>query len=169
MVQEYGIIDIHQNPIDAKKYINNTKYDLIIIDIDMNEMSGFEFAKLVKDSFLNFLTPIVFTSNVSDSETIVKCYKYESASFIKRPFTPIVAKTQFYNILKTEALKHSIEREKENFIATLTHDLKSPINAENLIVCMGCKQGRAGSLRPGGQVQSSGPLHHLISSPSMKP
>lgn len=130
LVQEYGIVDIHQNPVDAQKHINNTKYDLIIVDIDMNEMSGFEFAKLVKDSFLNFLTPIVFTSNVSDSETIVRCYKYESASFIKRPFTPIIAKTQFYNILKTEALKHSIEREKENFIATLTHDLKSPINAE---------------------------------------
>ena len=130
LVKEYGSIDIQQNPLEAKKYLNNTKYDLIIVDIDMNEMTGFEFAKLIKESFLNFLTPILFTSNNFDSEKIVKCYKYESASFIKRPFIPIVTQTQIFNILKTEALKHSIERVKENFIATLTHDLKSPINAE---------------------------------------
>ena len=49
---------------------------------------------------------------------------------MNRPLIPMIARTQILNILKTEALKNSIEKEKEHFVATLTHDLKSPINAE---------------------------------------
>ena len=130
LIQEFGKIEFNQNPIEAVNNLNNTKYDLIIVDVCMNEMTGFQFAHHIKQSHLNLMTPIMFVSAVSDAQTIINCYKYESASFMNRPFNPIIAKTQIYNILKTEALKHSIEKEKEQFIATLTHDLKSPINAE---------------------------------------
>lgn len=130
LISEFGSIDCFLNPIDAIENVFNTKYDLIIIDVDMNEMSGFDFAKKIKQNYLNIMTPILFISSETNAQIIINCYKYESASFINRPFNPIIVKTQIYNILKTEALKHSIEKEKEQFIATLTHDLKSPINAE---------------------------------------
>ena len=51
-------------------------------------------------------------------------------SYIEKPFHPNIVKSQIYNLLKTEENKISLEKEKENFVATLTHDLKSPINAE---------------------------------------
>lgn len=130
LIKGFGNVNSCLSPLDAKELLYTTKYDLIILEINLKEMSGFDFAKIIKQSFLNFLTPILFISANSDAETIVNCYKYESASFINRPFEPLIARTQIYNILKTEALKHSIEKEKESFIATLTHDLKSPINAE---------------------------------------
>lgn len=130
LITEFGDIEFSQNPLEAINKINSTRYDLIIVEICMQEMSGYQFAEKIKQSYLNIMTPIMFISAVSDAQTIINCYKYESASFINRPFNPIIAKTQIYNILKTEALKNSIEKEKEQFIATLTHDLKSPINAE---------------------------------------
>ena len=130
LIEEFGNIEFSQNPIEAVKTLNTIKYDLIIVEICMQGMSGYQFAEKIKQSYLNLMTPIMFISSISDAQTIINCYKYESASFINRPFNPIITKTQIYNILKTEALKYSIEKEKEQFIATLTHDLKSPINAE---------------------------------------
>ena len=130
LISTYGKVDYQQNPITAIINIEHTKYDLIIIEIQMKEMSGFDFAQKIKQSHLNITTPILFLSSGSDTETIINCYKYEGASYINRPFNPNIAQIQIHSILKTEALKHSIEKEKEQFIATLTHDLKSPINAE---------------------------------------
>lgn len=130
LINEFGNIEYSQNPVDAVGLINSKKYDLIIVDVCMQEISGFQFAEKIKQSNVNLITPIMFTSTISDAQTIINCYKYESAFFTNRPFNPVITKIQIHNILKTEALKCSIEQEKELFIATLTHDLKSPINAE---------------------------------------
>lgn len=130
LIEKFSTVEFFQNPIDALNEIELKKYDLIILDVNMQELSGFQFVEKIRKGYLNMMTPILFLSSITDSETIVKCYKYESASFMNRPLIPMIAKTQILNILKTEALKTSIDKEKENFVATLTHDLKSPINAE---------------------------------------
>lgn len=130
LIEEFSNVEFYQNPIDALNGIELKKYDLIILDVNMQELSGFKFVEKIRLGYQNLMTPILFLSSVTDSETIVKCYNFESASFMNRPLIPIIAKTQILNILKTEALKTSIDKEKENFVATLTHDLKSPINAE---------------------------------------
>ena len=96
----------------------------------MPEISGFELAEIIKQSSLNNSTPIIFISAVSGTENILNGYNMGAYSYIEKPFHPNIVKSQIYNLLKTEENKISLEKEKENFVATLTHDLKSPINAE---------------------------------------
>lgn len=125
-------IEIHtsQNPKNCIDKIKNEKFDLFLLDILMPEMSGFELAEQIKKTKANSITPIIFISAVSGTENILNGYNIGAYSYIEKPFHPNIVKSQIYNLLKSEEDKKLIEKEKEHFVATLTHDLKSPINAE---------------------------------------
>lgn len=119
-----------QNPLDSIKLVENEKFDLLLLDILMNELSGFELAEIVKKTYLNKDSKIIFISAVSGDENVMNGYNLGAFSYIKKPFSPSLVKAQIYNILKSEEEKKEADKTKENFVATLTHDLKSPINAE---------------------------------------
>lgn len=118
------------HPMSALELIKTEKFDLFLLDILMPALSGFELAEEIKKTNINSISPIIFISAISGTENIINGYNLGACSYIEKPFNPNIVKSQIYNILKTEEEKHIIEKEKESFIATLTHDLKSPINAE---------------------------------------
>ena len=128
-----GIVSF-TNPEDAVSEINETEFDLCLLDILMPEMSGFELAEKIKKSLLNKDTPLIFISAISGDENILNGYNAGAYSYIEKPFSPRIIKAQIYNILKAKENETNKLRENDSFVATLTHDLKSPINAEILAI-----------------------------------
>ncbi len=118
------------NPIEALERIKVEKYNIFLLDILMPEMSGFELAQKISEIDINKTTPIVFISAISGDENMINGYRLGAYSYIEKPFSPGIVKAQIYNILKKEEDNNFKEKEQEQFVATLTHDLKSPINAE---------------------------------------
>ena len=118
------------NPCEAIELINKEHYNLFLLDILMPEISGFELAEIIQESELNANQPIVFISAISNHENILNGYNLGAFSYIKKPFHPNIVKAQIYNILKMQEKNIEEEKIKEHFVATLTHDLKSPISAE---------------------------------------
>lgn len=116
-------------PKDAFLILQKEKFDLILLDIMMPEMSGFELAQKIKDSTINRDSPIIFISALSDSHNKIKGYNLGSYAYIEKPFDVNVIKSQIFNVLKTQKAHEISELSKENFLATITHDLKTPINA----------------------------------------
>lgn len=131
MLNDLGIhITACTHPMSSLELIKSEKFNLFLLDILMPGISGFELAQEIKKTTINSMTPIIFISAISGTENILNGYNLGACSYIEKPFHPEIVKSQIYNILKTEEDKHEKEKEKEHFIATLTHDLKSPINAE---------------------------------------
>src|SRR5574344_1582228 len=125
-------IKIHSfsKPKEARKIAVTEKFDLILLDVMMPEMSGFELAHKMKISTINKNTPIVFISALSDSYTKIKGYNAGSFAYIEKPFDINIVKAQIFNILKKQKDIISQTAAKETFLATVAHDLKTPINAE---------------------------------------
>ncbi len=117
-------------PIEASKIVNLEKYDLFLLDIMMPEMSGFDLAKIIKNTNINVNTPIMFISALSDPENKILGYNLGSCAYIEKPFNINVVRSQIFNTLKTKMLQDAIMDKKETFLAMVTHDLKSPVNAE---------------------------------------
>ena len=131
LLSDIGVkITSHSNPLHAIESIKKEKYDLLLLDILMPEMSGFELAETIKNTETNKNTPIIFISAVSGNENIVNGYSLGAYSYIEKPFSPSVVKAQIYNVLKKDEENKALEQLNESFVASLTHDLKSPINAE---------------------------------------
>ncbi len=131
-------IDSYSNPQNALKMLGKEKYDLFLLDIMMPELSGFDFAEKIKENPEYKNTPIMFISALSDSQNKIKSYKLGSYAYVEKPFDVNVLRTQIFNLLKHTKAQEIVTSDKENFLATIVHDLKTPIragiNALNLLL-----------------------------------
>lgn len=116
-------------PKEACKAILHEKFDLFLLDVMMPDVSGFDLAKKIKESQLNQDVPIIFISALSDSNNKIKGYNLGSYNYIEKPFDVNIVKSQIFNILKTQKAQALITSNKEQFFATVAHDLKTPISA----------------------------------------
>jgi len=91
----------------ALGWINNKQFDLLLLDINMPGMSGFEVCEKIRsDPKMNKL-PIIFLSAESDRESILKGFELGGQDYITKPFDSreliVRAKTHI-------TLKHSLEK-----------------------------------------------------------
>ncbi len=116
-------------PEAAVKTLEEEKYDLFLLDILMPNISGFELANMIHDSKLNSAASIIFVTAMSDIDAKMHGYDLGACSYIEKPYNTELVKNQIYNLLKKQKQNNVLNLRKENFVAMLTHDLKSPINA----------------------------------------
>ena len=71
-----------------KAEINNKlgMIDLILLDVNMPEMNGIEVLKIVKNSRLAKIIPVVMLSSKSDDEDILRAMSSGAVDFIAKPF-----------------------------------------------------------------------------------
>lgn len=77
------IVDSTYNPLDALKKMGNNTYDLIISDIMMPKMDGFEFAKVIRDVDKNI--PILFISAKGEYEDKKLSYEIGIDDYMVKP------------------------------------------------------------------------------------
>jgi len=131
VLSNFGLdISSHLKPQEAHSVSIQEKFDLFLLDIMMPEMSGFDLAKKIKETPGNHDTPIIFISALSDSQNKITSYDLGSCAYIEKPFDISVIKSQIYNVLKNKKTKDNLTSTKDNFLATIAHDLKTPIRAE---------------------------------------
>ena len=120
----------YTSPSRVLEAIDDTRYDLILLDVIMPEMDGFQLAGEIRTSEANAQTPIVFISASSEKQDKIDGFNFGSLAYIEKPIDPQTVIAQIYGILKVRKLNNQLLLEKENFIAMLTHDLKTPIRAQ---------------------------------------
>jgi len=62
--------------------------DLIICDIEMPGMNGFDFLTQVRQRGFTRHTPVVMLSGKSESKERIKCYKLGAQDYLTKPFNP---------------------------------------------------------------------------------
>lgn len=74
--------------IEALAWLDDNLPDLIISDIQMNGIDGFEFLKTVRKRGYTRNTPIIMLSGKSESKERVKCYQLGAQDYLTKPFNP---------------------------------------------------------------------------------
>ena len=65
---------------------HSRKYDLILVDVKMPEMDGFEFVRMVKEIHPD--TPVVVISGYNTPQMRNQAFEHGAAKFVPKPFTP---------------------------------------------------------------------------------
>ncbi len=73
---------------EALAWLDNNLPDLIISDIQMAEMDGFEFLKQFRFRGYTKHTPVIMLSGKSESKERVKCYQLGAQDYLTKPFNP---------------------------------------------------------------------------------
>lgn len=83
-----------ENGVQALKMIQRIKPQLVICDIAMPEMDGYEVCQKMKDDSVTREIPIIFISAFDDPADIVKGFSYGGEDYITKPFIPEVVKAR---------------------------------------------------------------------------
>ena len=84
---EYKVIPVMKGE-QALSYLEHGECDIILLDINMPEMDGYEvFAEIRKIEKCAEI-PIIFLTSDNDAETETKCFETGAVDFIAKPFVP---------------------------------------------------------------------------------
>lgn len=86
--------------VKALEFVDRTEPQLIISDINMPEMDGFQFYQEYQTRFSHRHTPFVFLSSHSDPETIVKGLNSGADDYLQKPLHPEIIKAKVHSILQ---------------------------------------------------------------------
>ncbi len=86
------------------------KPDLILLDIVMPGMSGFEVAKQLKENIETASIPIIFLTAKHDNESIIKGFDLGAVDFVTKPFQKEELLARLKNTLQIFSLKNALNR-----------------------------------------------------------
>jgi CheY-like chemotaxis protein len=72
----------------ALEWLEGNLPDLIICDIQMPQMDGYEFLEKVRQRGYTRHTPVIMLSGAESSKDRIKCYRLGAQDFLVKPFNP---------------------------------------------------------------------------------
>ena len=118
---------------------SNKPPELILLDIRMPEMDGYEVCNQLKSNELTRHIPIIFISALDDVEDKLKGFEAGAVDYITKPFqeSEVLARVSSHiNLFRTQRelgqanIKlQALDKMKAMFIATMSHELRTPLNA----------------------------------------
>jgi two-component system, sensor histidine kinase and response regulator len=138
MLKNMGFtIIIAQSGYEAIEKVTTTSIDLVLLDISMPGMDGYEVCEQIKENPATSSIPVIFVTARDNPEDIVKGFEKGAVDYLTRPVNSAELQARVATHLELKASKDIIEQQnrelrelnasKDKFLSILAHDLKNPI------------------------------------------
>lgn len=105
----------------ALRFLENNMCDLILLDINMPEMDGFEVMRKIRQNNALDDISIIFLTADSDAETESRCLEEGADDFIAKPFVVNVMRSRIARILELSDLRKNLAVKLEERTRHITH------------------------------------------------
>ncbi len=115
---------------EAFESISEMPPDLILLDIMMPEMDGYEVCKVLKDNEQTMEIPIIFLTAKIETEDIVKAFNYGAVDYVTKPFRKeeLLARVKTHlELRRSLKAEHDLVNMKDKLFSIIGHDLRGPI------------------------------------------
>ena len=134
------------NGTEALAQVKNEKPDLVLLDVMMPDISGFDVAKQMKADPGMSDIPIIFLTALNSTADIVKGFQVGGNDFISKPFNKeelIIRVTHQISLVaakriivaQTEELRKTIMG-RDKLYSVIAHDLRSPMGSIKMVLNM---------------------------------
>ncbi|HEY4582085.1 MAG TPA: hybrid sensor histidine kinase/response regulator [Lysobacter sp.] len=123
--------------------------DLILLDMMMPGMDGFEVLQALRAHERALRAPVVFVTAAHDRDLLLRAFDAGVVDYVTKPFLPeeLLARVNAHIGLKlTRDRLERVAREREELVNLVAHDLKNPLTsvlfASDILRHNGCKPER---------------------------
>ncbi|WP_300702677.1 response regulator [Bacteroides sp.] len=146
LTNEKFAIATASNGRQALEQVDKENPDLILLDVMMPDLSGFEVAQKLKANPQTAEIPIIFLTALNSTADIVKGFQVGANDFISKPFNKEELITRVYHqislvaanrliLSRTEELRCTIAG-RDKLYSVIAHDLRSPMGSIKMVLNM---------------------------------
>ncbi|MEN9460677.1 MAG: hypothetical protein RIS84_697 [Pseudomonadota bacterium] len=98
-------VEVAENGQQALDMIRQRSYDLVLLDIIMPEMNGYQvLAELKKDQHLSHI-PVIMISALDEIDSVVRCIEMGAEDYLQKPFNQVILKAKISASLERKRLR----------------------------------------------------------------
>lgn len=116
----YKVVAVNSGK-QAYKYLDRHTPDLILLDINMPEIGGFEIMKALQAEPRWVKIPVIFLTADRSSETEVECFNVGACDFISKPFEPQIMLSRIKSTLELDGYRKDLQRRLDEKTREMEH------------------------------------------------
>ncbi|MDB5720161.1 MAG: hybrid sensor histidine kinase/response regulator, partial [Alphaproteobacteria bacterium] len=133
VLEDVGEIVEARSGEEALRHLLKGEFAVILLDVYMPEMDGYETAQIIRSREQTKRIPIVFLSAVNkETEHLIRGYSMGAVDYVFKPVEPVVLRSKVAVFVDLFAMTKEIQRKADQEQALLDANLKA--NAERLRV-----------------------------------
>jgi sigma-B regulation protein RsbU (phosphoserine phosphatase) len=108
------------NGREALDLLRADPFDLVLLDIEMPEMDGYQVLSAMKQDLRLRHIPVIMVTAVEEIESAIRCIEMGAEDYLPKPFNPVLLRARIGASLEKKHLRdkeqlylHSLERELE--------------------------------------------------------
>jgi two-component system sensor histidine kinase/response regulator len=134
------------NGSDALQRMRKTPFDLVLLDIMMPDMDGYEVLGHIKSDERLLHIPVIMISALNDLQSVVRCIEAGAEDYLSKPFNPILLKARIDSCLEKKRCRdretalfeqlqtnyerlQEVEKLRDDMRNMIVHDLRTPLTA----------------------------------------
>ena len=117
--EEYRVAAVNSGAL-ALRYLEKNNPDLILLDIQMPEMDGFEVMQCIQDNEEWKKVPVIFLTADRSEKTEEKCFIMGAVDYIGKPFVPAIMLQRIRKTLELEDYRKNLEKMVEQQLQQIT-------------------------------------------------
>nr|MDP9128737.1 response regulator [Pseudomonadota bacterium] len=111
--------ELHQNLVvassgeEALKLVLKQEFAVILLDVNMPTMNGFETANLIRKRKRSARTPIIFLTAFTDEMSMIQGYASGAVDFLPTPIVPEVLKAKVQVFIELSKMRRQVAQQAE--------------------------------------------------------
>ena len=122
-------VDLAENGAEAIEKLRAAEYDLVLLDIEMPVLNGYQTLEICRQDVSLREVPIIMTSSLDELDSVVKCIEMGAEDYLTKPLNPVLLRARVNASLEKKRLR---DQHRKLFRTFVTAEVAEELLAKGL-------------------------------------